>query len=237
MRFVLVMLALLAWSAPALAGPPYATDDPEPTDTGHWEIYAYADAAFDNGTRAGSFGFDLNYGPVDDVQLTATLPLDFDSAVGTGAEVGDVELGVKWRILDDERHHRSLAVFPRVILPTARGGGRADFLLPVWGQQDLGKWSIFGGGGYTIHPGPGNRDYWQEGLAVTREVSDSLTLGAEVFHEGLAETGGHGSTLLGVGAVAALGGPFSLLLSGGPIVEDRTGHTAIRGFAAILTEF
>ena len=26
---------------PAMAGPPYITDDPVPTDTGHWEIYAF----------------------------------------------------------------------------------------------------------------------------------------------------------------------------------------------------
>jgi hypothetical protein len=28
-------------SLPALAGPPYITDDPEPTDTGHYEIYFF----------------------------------------------------------------------------------------------------------------------------------------------------------------------------------------------------
>src|SRR5262249_32627793 len=29
---------LLAIAAPAIGGPPYQTDDPEPTDFGHWEI-------------------------------------------------------------------------------------------------------------------------------------------------------------------------------------------------------
>lgn len=35
---VLATLGLLA-PATAWAGPPFLTDDPEPTETGHWEIY------------------------------------------------------------------------------------------------------------------------------------------------------------------------------------------------------
>lgn len=34
-------LALMS-AAPVWAGPPYITDDPVPTDTGHWEIYGFA---------------------------------------------------------------------------------------------------------------------------------------------------------------------------------------------------
>ena len=34
----LVVLSLAA-ATPAWAGPPFLTDDPEPTETGHWEIY------------------------------------------------------------------------------------------------------------------------------------------------------------------------------------------------------
>lgn len=238
MRILLLFLSsALLLSAPALAGPPYATDDPVPTDIGHWEIYSYVDSAFDGGDRSGSFGLDLNYGPVRDIQLTATLPLEFDSASGAPARVGDAEIGVKWRLLNDEANHRSLAIFPRAIIPTARGSSGTSVLLPVWGQQELGKWSIFGGGGYLIHPGPRNRNAWQEGVAVTNRLSDAFTLGAEVFHEGADTIGGHGSTTIGLGGIAGLSGPFGLLFSGGPIIEDSTGHTSFRGYAAILTQF
>ncbi len=34
-------LAPIGVAAPAVAGPPYLTDDPVPTDTGHWELYAF----------------------------------------------------------------------------------------------------------------------------------------------------------------------------------------------------
>src|SRR5579884_3623903 len=34
--------ALAGVAAPAMAGPPYLTDDPIPTDLHHWEIYAFS---------------------------------------------------------------------------------------------------------------------------------------------------------------------------------------------------
>ena len=37
-------LALAGSATAAFAGPPYLTDDPIPTDTGHWEIYAFGRA-------------------------------------------------------------------------------------------------------------------------------------------------------------------------------------------------
>src|SRR6185437_1966490 len=99
--------------------PPYATDDPEPTDTGHWEIYAFAAGSRAGGSLEGATGLDLNYGPVPGVQLTATLPLDVTDEGGGHAGLGDVELGVKYRFLHDEAAGVSVAIFPRIILPSA----------------------------------------------------------------------------------------------------------------------
>jgi hypothetical protein len=67
--------ALAVTATAAIAGPPYATDDPEPTDLGHWEIYAFAAGTRADGGYDGAAGLDLNYGPVPNVQLTATLPI------------------------------------------------------------------------------------------------------------------------------------------------------------------
>jgi len=47
----------LGAAGPALAGPPFLTDDPEPTEAGHWEIYAPAlDAAGKGADFDGSLG-------------------------------------------------------------------------------------------------------------------------------------------------------------------------------------
>jgi hypothetical protein len=67
------MLAAALIAGPALAGPPYGTDDPLPTDLGHWEIYAFGEGARTDGMFQGSTGLDINYGALPGVQLTATL--------------------------------------------------------------------------------------------------------------------------------------------------------------------
>jgi hypothetical protein len=238
----LPLLALV--SAPAVAGPPYVTDDPEPTDLGHWEIYNFASAEGAHRDWDGAVGFDLNYGAVKDVQLTATLPLDLTheggpTGEGTRAGAGDVELAIKYRFVHSEAAGFQIAVFPRVFLPTGGkrfGTGRASLLLPVWAQKDFGPWSVFGGGGYTINPGPANRDFWQAGLAVTRDVSKRLSLGGEATWEGADSVRGHATTGLGAGAIYKLGGPFSLLVSGGPTRQNR-GPTGWRGYAALGLNF
>lgn len=216
-------LSLAALTAtPALAGPPYETDDPAPTETGHWEIYAFGAVDGDDGNIDGAAGIDFNYGAAEGVQLTATLPVGFARQRGqsgwtTGG--GDVELGVKYRFLNHDQAGFSVAVFPRAILPTASNGFGSSgtrFLLPVWAQQDIGPWSVFGGGGYEINPGTGNRDFWQAGLAVTRTISDRWSVGGEMTHQGPDTVGARSTTSLGIGSIVKLGGPVSLLLSGGP---------------------
>lgn len=241
--FVTALLLALA-AAPAAAGPPYVTDDPEPTDLGHWEIYNFASAEGMHRDWDGAAGFDINYGAVKDVQLTATLPLAFTHEGGPGGDgtragAGDVELGVKYRFVHDEGAGLQVAIFPRAILPTGGkrfGTGRASFLLPVWAQKDFGPWSVFGGGGYTINPGAGNRDFWQTGIAVTRDLSKRLQLGAEATWEGADAVGARSDAGLGIGGIYKLGGPFSLLVSGGPVKEHH-GPTGWRGYAALGLNF
>ncbi|MEO7241048.1 MAG: hypothetical protein ABIW16_06570, partial [Sphingomicrobium sp.] len=226
------IIAALSASA-AVAGPPYDTDDPEPTELGHWEIYAFTGADGRHGDVDGVAGFDLNYGPIADVQLTATLPLGFAHQAGRSGwrgGAGDVELGVKYRFVHLEQAGFSVAIFPRVILPTARsdfGSGRTRLLLPVWAQQDFGRTALFGGGGWTLNPGPGNRNVWQAGVALTRDLSDSVTLGGEATWQGRDSADGAATATLGAGPIVQLGGPFALLVSGGPSFSaGRTGYHA-----------
>ena len=85
---VLGALALASVATAALAGPPYLNNDPAPTNTGRWEIYL-----FSNGEGHGSdvdvdSGVEFNYGPVEDVQVSATLPLSFSHSAGGGWDSG-----------------------------------------------------------------------------------------------------------------------------------------------------
>ena len=230
---IVALTFALAWATPAFAGPPYITDDPDPTELHHWEVYAFSDGVFDYGDVGGGVGLDLNYGVVDNVQLTATLPLDVDSAASPHVARGELEVGVKWPFFQDEKRGLAVAVFPRIILPTSREGGRTSLLLPAWGSWSDEDWSVFGGGGYQIRSGAGTRDNFIEALAVTRKLSERLTIGGEIAHEGKEEVGGEGATTLGLGAVIGLGGPVSLLLSGGPQRGDRSHDVGVHTYAAL----
>jgi hypothetical protein len=219
----------------AAAGPPFLTDDPEPTDTGHWEIYAPLFEAEGSGRDfEGSLGAELNYGAVKDVQLTVGLPASYaHDARGWHWSAGDLEASVKYRFYHDEKAGLQIAVFPGLTLPTGGHGGganRVTGLLPIWGQKDFGEWSVFGGGGYAINPGTGNRDYWTGGAALTRQFGKRLLVGVEADRQGADTIGGSPSTSLGLGAIYDLPGPLRLLASGGPTFEDRGGQ----GFHAFI---
>ena len=222
------LLALAATSA--FAGPPYLTDDPVPTDTGHWEIYAFAAGEGHGSTLDADAGLDLNYGASPGVQLTATVPLSFahEPHQGWQSGTGDLELAVKYRFFEEHELGISAAAFPRLILPTAAHAPREHtrMLLPLWAEKDFsGGTSLFGGGGYMINPGRENRDFWQAGVAVTQDVSKRLSLGAEVTRQGSDTDGGTAQTRAGLGSSVQLSDHYALLFSGGPTWADhRTGY-------------
>jgi hypothetical protein len=235
-------LALFVQASAAGAGPPFLTDDPEPTDAGHWEIYAPLIEAEGRGRDfAGAAAIEVNYGAAPDLQLTAALPTAFaHDARGWRWGRGDVELGAKYRLVHNDDAGLQVAVFPSLTLPTASAGlgaGRVTALLPVWVQKDAEAWSVFGGGGYAINPGPGNRDYWTGGVAVTNQIGERLLLGVEADWQGADTIGGKGATSLGVGLIYRLKAPFRLLASGGPTFEDGGGPAGYHGFVALGLDF
>jgi hypothetical protein len=214
-------LALAMLAAPAWAGPPFVTDDPEPTDTGHWEIYNYAAGVGTPGDLEGEGGFDINYGAAKDLQLTAVLPGAFDNA-SFGA--GDVELAVKYKFLHqaDGSWTPDVAFFPRVFLDT---GARFDptapgLFLPIWAEKDFGPWSLFGGGGLQIVTRAGDRDFWQTGLALQRSFGERASLGVEVIHQTAMTDGGADFTAVDVGGAYKLAQHWTLMASVGPGVQN-----------------
>ena len=109
--------------------------------------------------------------------------------------------------------------------------------MPVWAQKDAGPWSVFGGGGYAINPGSGNRNFWTGGIAVSRQVGKKLLIGLEADRQGADTVGGNGSTSLGMGLIWQLKAPFRLLASGGPTFEDGGGGAGFHMFAALGLDF
>jgi hypothetical protein len=215
-------LAAVFTSGDASAGPPYVTDDPETTDVGHWEIYDYVQGTQLSGGAQGQAGVDVNYGLVKNLQLDVVIPADFQSPdVG----FGDVQLAIKYRFLHQDEHGwmPDVSFYPRLFAPTADrrfGSGRPDLFLPIWAQKDWGPWSLFGGGGYEINPGPGNRNFWLNGLALTRTVTDRLSLGLEVYHQTPDTVSDKAFTGVNFGATYKLTDHWSLVGAGGPGVQN-----------------
>ncbi len=207
----------------ALAGPPYVSDDPEPTEEGHWEIYHFAAGTHAPGATAGQAGFDINYGGAENLQLTGVVPLDFDSRGPVG--IGDVQLAAKYRFLHqtDDGWMPDVAFFPRFFVPNSGhqfGPERGGWLLPLWAEKDLGEWSLFGGGGYDINPGPGNRNFWLSGIAVSRALGETVSLGAEVYRQTPGLAGARTLTGVNLGATWVFTEHWSLIGSAGPGVQN-----------------
>jgi hypothetical protein len=197
-------LLLGLMSGPALAGPPYVSDDPEPTDYKHFEIYTFNNGTSTRDGTAGESGIDFNYGATPDLQLTATLPGAFNQSAGSGLSLGpgNVELAAKYRLLHQDTFGLDVSIFPRVFLPSGSnltGDNHASLLLPVWVQKDWnGGWSAFGGGGCTITNGRA-LDFCQVGTVLTYQLLPKLQLGAELFHQTSDAIGTPASTSAGAG--------------------------------------
>jgi hypothetical protein len=219
-------VALAALLAPALAaaGPPYTTDDPEPVEPRHWELYlATADQwSRDAGWSGTSPHVEVNYGAVPDVQLHLVAPVAWARPPGGAARFGygDTELGAKVRFVREGERVPQVGTFPLVELPTgdsARGlgSGQTQVFLPLWLQKSFGPWTTYGGGGYWVNPGPGNRNWWFVGWQAQRALGHGVTLGAEVFHGTSRAEGQPGETRLGVGLVLDVTDRHHLLASAG----------------------
>ncbi|MBS0471766.1 MAG: transporter [Proteobacteria bacterium] len=218
-------IGLALCALPASAGPPYVTDDPEPTEAGHYEIYLYAGGSSARDGSGGAGGIDFNYGAAPDLQLTAVVPLGWDAQKlgNSSVSLGNIELAAKYKFLNQDDVGFDVALFPRVFLPAGSGaiGERhVSLLLPIWIGRSWDNWSAFGGGGCTIDHGGGSQNFCQIGVALTEQVTDRLQLGAEIYHQTADAIGGRASTGLGIGATYDATEHMHLMASFGPGVQN-----------------
>jgi Putative MetA-pathway of phenol degradation len=234
--------ALLLGISPALAGPPYLTDDPEPTDYKHFEIYNFTNGTTTRADTSGEAGIDINYGEAPNLQLTATIPAAYSLAPG-GPLVGgfgNVELAAKYRFLTQQNFGLDVAVFPRVFLPSGAtnvGVQHASYLLPVWMQKDWGPWSAFGGGGCEINRGGDSQDFCETGFVVTRQITPALQVGLEIFHQTSDTKGGLPTTSLGAGFHYDVNDTFHLLGYLGRGIQNADETDRLNWYAGVLATF
>lgn len=237
-----VLAILLALVRPTLAGPPFVSDDPGPTDYKHFEIYAFTNGTTNRDGIGGAMGLDFNYGATPDLQLTLALPMGYDRPAGekTSVALGNVEIAAKYRFLHQQTFGWDIAVFPRLFLPSgspAVGERHASFLLPIWIGKDWGAWSTFGGGGCVINRGGGSQDFCVIGWTVTRQVLPGLRVGAELFHQTADTRGGRASTSAGGGVIYDLSETYHLLAYIAPVIQNAAETNRYSWYASFLVTF
>jgi hypothetical protein len=214
---------ILSFNA-AWAGPPFVTDDPEPVDHKHWEVnYAIAKSWRQGEASTSIPSIDINYGIVPNVQLHLQ-PRYSSERTGQDVRYGfdDTEIGVKYRFLNIERDNSALMVgiYPIYQLPTGNtqfGPDRRQgkLFLPLWIQRDIGRWTYYGGPGYRINPGTGNKNSVFLGGTALYKATDSLQIGAEVFHETPTSIDGKSAAGFNLGGTYNLSHDYNLLFSAG----------------------
>lgn len=233
----IILMAERTW-----AGAPFTTDDPEPVEYRHWEIYVASQLEHDKRGWSGTAPHsDVNYGALPSLQLHFIAPVVFSVAAhgATNFGYGDTELGVKYRFFEETDQLPQIGVYPLVEIPTGSrsrdlGNGHAQVLLPLWLQKSFEPWTTYGGGGYWINPGKDNHDWWFTGWVLQREMTPTLTLGAEIFHETSSEKGGNSNTRLNFGGFYNFSETYRLLFSAGHTVQ---GPSTFQGYLAFQITF
>lgn len=240
----LQIAALLACvvSSTTFAGPPYVTDDPDPTETGRYEIYLFASGTQTQDGKDGTFGLDMSYGAAPNLQLSLTLPVTFENPdVGPFiGGFGNVEIAAKYRFLHQEANGFDLSVFPRVFLPSASnrvGDQHASLFLPVWLGKHMGQWTTFGGGGCALSSAADSKDFCLVAWAVTYRVHENLELGAEIYHQTPDAVGGLHTTGLGLGARYDSSEALHFVGSIGPGIQNANAANQLSTYAAVLFMF
>jgi hypothetical protein len=242
-RWVLFLLISLGWTTLGWAGPPFETDDPEPPELGHWEIFLGATALQVQNDLSGTAPFlAVNWGGLPDTQFSLTEQAAFNSPAGLNSAYGygDTQLSVKYRFLHETEGTPQAAVFPQVDLPTGDskkglGAGQVQFLLPLWLQKSWGPWTSFGGGGYWIDPGPGNKNWVFLGWAIQRDLSSRFTLGGELFYHSASSDGLSDNVGFNVGGIINFDPVDHLVFSAGR--DLLQGGNQFTGFLAYRWTF
>lgn len=234
-----MLLTSLIMIPAVFAGPPFRTDDPEPVEYGHGEFYVANTYSNDRDGRSGTAPHvEANYGVAPDVMLHLIAPFAYNQPTGgsTYYGFGDVELGVKYRFIQETGACPMVGTFPIIHLPTGNsdnglGNGATQVFLPLWFQKTWGPWQSYGGGGYWINPGTDNKNYWFTGWQVQREIDTWLTIGGEIFNQTPTVMEGNYQTGFNIGAIINFTEDHHFIFSAG---TDIWGQNYFSYYAAYL---
>jgi hypothetical protein len=188
-RLFIFCLIILLPRQISFGGPPFNTDDPEPVNFKHWEYYISSINNHQQSVWSGTLPhFEINYGLVPNVQVHLLMPMNyfFSRHQGSGFGYADTEFGIKYRFVQETENSPQIGTFPIIEIPTIKNSefsdGKTKIYLPVWMQKSWGKLTTYGGAGYWINPGAGNKNWIFSGWEIQYDFSKTLTLGGEIYY-------------------------------------------------------
>lgn len=187
--------ATILWSLSAstvFAGNPLQTNDPETPGPNGWEINLSHNMRF---TRP-AFGhalplINVNYGWLENDQWKISIPvLETDPHPGEPHwGIGDIQLGWKYRFLEETEHGFQASIYPQPLLPTGNAGlglgnGRLELFFPV----EVGKYCcddklfLYGEAGHNfVFDGSGQHS-WFFGAAAEYQATEKTEFVSEIVY-------------------------------------------------------
>jgi len=241
---IAALLGLALTISAATAGPPFKTDDPEPVDYQHYELYFFTLGTNLRGDTSGMGpAIEFNYGLIPNGQFHIITPLAFDSPSGGSTQFGygDTELGFKYRFVeeDDKGVRPQIGTFPFLEVPTGDlgrglGTGHARLFLPLWLQKSFDDWTTYGGAGYWVNHGGGtdDKDYWYAGWLLQKKVTEKLVIGGELYYQTAMTIGGRDSAGFNIGAIYDFDEHNHLLVSMGRGLQNASATNLFSWYVA-----
>lgn len=238
----ITILGVLFSAGVAWAGPPFVTDDPETPEWHGWEInIPFTLERTQDKLEMQMPLFDINYGFKPNVQLKVEFPFLYTHPVDGGQEfgLGDTLVGIKWRFIEEGRWRPQLAFYPQTILPTGDskrglGEGKPSYLIPLVGQKSWDQWTLYGNMGYTVQTAEDSRNFWYSGIVITRNISERLKLGGELFGNSKKEANGQSEIAFNFGGELLLTDRYRLLFSAGRSLRDGPSLMVYFGLRIVL---
>lgn len=191
MRRVAAFLLTVAWAWPSHAGPPFLTGDPDTVERGHWEDSIGVSREKRSGERVDRLpAFELNYGVGDGLELSfeSAWMRQREDGGPTRSALDNSIVGLKWRVLEQEKDGVTFAIKPEFEFRNARAARQGlvedanvalvDFRL----QKAIGAVQL-GAAIAPVFPTKGPHG-WEYGVFVKNETEAGHTFGIEVQGEG-----------------------------------------------------
>lgn len=224
------------------AGPPFRTDDPGVVEQGHFELLPFYSQTLTGSGRVGALpGLEFHYGALPHVEVDLVVQAAFSTPPGAATQrgFGDTEIDIKYQFVQESDTSPAIGFVPNFIFPTGNasrglGNGGSQIFLPLWAMKTWDRFTTYGGGGYLINNGVGNRNDWFFGWVAQYQLSEQWSLGGEIFHSTPPIVTQGSSTGITLGAIYQIDTRSQLLLSIGKGVQDAAQTNRVSTYLGCL---